>query len=470
MAVRQYIGARYVPEFANPLEWNKESTYEPLTIVYNAGNSYTSRQAVPAGIDITNNDYWALTGNYNAQIEQYRKEVQAYDQRITENTNEIAENATAISKNESDIADIEADGWVTTDRIADEAVTESKLSSDFVNKVQSLNYMNGIKTAKFIVFSDDSAQSASSEETVWTYFKEILNNENISMDVHTAAVNTGWVNTGADGKTAKDFINGIAASQSDDEKNSYNYVILNFGWYDIKNNASGSYETAGREVVNTASNAYPNAIIVVNPVSKNYCFNYNRTAQLNMYQFNYGATRSQVPVRIVPWYVALNINQMGTNHYIEGSNPDTFNDGGVESIGAIIKLALFGNELGYLRNTRMNLSNFITTGFTAADAEFTFNPLTGTVALTSGYLTATEQITSETLVGHMTEGTFAVSQDTILAICIQNTETSPLKGFLVLKADETIYFRLNEGASVNNGVILRMLPCGNYHPAFANLS
>lgn len=87
MSVTQYIGARYVPLFADPLTWDITKAYEALTIVYYQGNSFTSRQAVPAGIDITNTDYWALTGNYNAQVEQYRAEVQAYDGRITANTN-----------------------------------------------------------------------------------------------------------------------------------------------------------------------------------------------------------------------------------------------------------------------------------------------------------------------------------------------------------------------------------------------
>lgn len=86
--VRQYIGARYVPLFANPAEWNNTKTYEPLTIVLHEGNSYTSRQYVPTGIDITNNEYWALTGNYNAQIEAYRKTAQnALDKATTNETN-----------------------------------------------------------------------------------------------------------------------------------------------------------------------------------------------------------------------------------------------------------------------------------------------------------------------------------------------------------------------------------------------
>lgn len=96
MAVREYVGARYVPLFADPLQWSNTRTYEPLTIVINQGNSYTSRQFVPTGIDISNEDFWALTGNYNAQVEQYRQEVKSFDGRITENAANIAKNAQAI--------------------------------------------------------------------------------------------------------------------------------------------------------------------------------------------------------------------------------------------------------------------------------------------------------------------------------------------------------------------------------------
>lgn len=82
MSVREYIGARYVPIFAEPTAWDNTKTYEPLTIVLYQGNSYTSKQYVPAGIDINNDTYWAQTGNYNAQIEQYRQEVLNIDADI----------------------------------------------------------------------------------------------------------------------------------------------------------------------------------------------------------------------------------------------------------------------------------------------------------------------------------------------------------------------------------------------------
>ena len=92
MATTQYIGSRYVPIFADPVEWSSTKTYEPLTIVTHEGNSYTSRQFVPVGIDITNENYWVITGNYNAQVEQYRRETQQavaqinewYDDAVTE--------------------------------------------------------------------------------------------------------------------------------------------------------------------------------------------------------------------------------------------------------------------------------------------------------------------------------------------------------------------------------------------------
>ena len=98
MAVTQYIGARYVPLFATPLEWDNTKTYEPLTIVIHNGNSYTSRQSVPTGIDITNENYWALTGNYNSQIEQYRTEVKGISKEVSE-TKDTANNAKTSADN-----------------------------------------------------------------------------------------------------------------------------------------------------------------------------------------------------------------------------------------------------------------------------------------------------------------------------------------------------------------------------------
>lgn len=93
MSVREYVGARYVPIVVG--EWDNTRTYEPLMVVTYQGNSYTSRQYVPTGIEITNESYWVLSANYNAQVEAYRQEVAAFDSRITNNTTNIANETTA---------------------------------------------------------------------------------------------------------------------------------------------------------------------------------------------------------------------------------------------------------------------------------------------------------------------------------------------------------------------------------------
>lgn len=108
MSVTQYIGSRYVPVFADPIEWDNTKTYEPLTIVTHDGNSYTSAQYVPKGIDIANTSYWKLTGNYNAQVEQYRKEVANYDSRITTADNTANDALSLAQTNEQDIATLDA--------------------------------------------------------------------------------------------------------------------------------------------------------------------------------------------------------------------------------------------------------------------------------------------------------------------------------------------------------------------------
>lgn len=69
--VKQYVGARYVPKFASPVAWAANTSYEALTIVTFNNASYTSKVPVPptVGNPANNPQYWALTGNYNAQVE-----------------------------------------------------------------------------------------------------------------------------------------------------------------------------------------------------------------------------------------------------------------------------------------------------------------------------------------------------------------------------------------------------------------
>lgn len=80
---RQYIGARYVPKFANPIEWSDGRTFEAMEIVTYLNNSYTSKKPVPStiGNPASNPEYWVATGNFNAQLEECVEKVDAISVR-----------------------------------------------------------------------------------------------------------------------------------------------------------------------------------------------------------------------------------------------------------------------------------------------------------------------------------------------------------------------------------------------------
>ena len=75
-----YIGARYVPIFADPVEWDDEREYEPLTIVTYNGDCYTSKCYVPKGAQLPpypdgQTKYWVKTSDYNYQFADLKKTV-----------------------------------------------------------------------------------------------------------------------------------------------------------------------------------------------------------------------------------------------------------------------------------------------------------------------------------------------------------------------------------------------------------
>lgn len=75
-----YIGARYVPIFADPVEWDDVREYEPLTIVTHNGDCYTSKCYVPKGAQLPpypegQTKYWVKTSDYNYQFADLKKTV-----------------------------------------------------------------------------------------------------------------------------------------------------------------------------------------------------------------------------------------------------------------------------------------------------------------------------------------------------------------------------------------------------------
>ena len=113
----QYVGARYVPKFADPIEWDIERGYESLTIVTHNGQSYTSKCPVPPGIEITNSRYWALTGDYNAQVEEYKEQVKDLSAQVTGFASDNKEFREKLDQYDKDNAAMKNDVAATVARV-----------------------------------------------------------------------------------------------------------------------------------------------------------------------------------------------------------------------------------------------------------------------------------------------------------------------------------------------------------------
>lgn len=214
MSVREYIGARYVPIFVG--EWDNTQTYEPLSIVQYQGNSYTSRQYVPAGVAIANDAYWAETGNFNAQIEAYREEVQQFDGRLD---------------------DIEANGWVTSNRIAsgavgytqiaDGAISPSKLGADSIRRTWSHKLA---KRGTEFVFFGDSYGAPGIDNSYDAYMPKRINAA-MGTNLHNFAIaGAGWARPG---QTIAMQQTRAENGMTDEEKLNTSVVVAMLGCNDL---------------------------------------------------------------------------------------------------------------------------------------------------------------------------------------------------------------------------------------------
>lgn len=87
-----YKGLKAVLSFADPIQWNRASAYDSLTVVWDDAThaSYASKRPVPQNIELTNEFYWFRTADLDAQVEMYRQEVQEFNGRIIANAQAIA--------------------------------------------------------------------------------------------------------------------------------------------------------------------------------------------------------------------------------------------------------------------------------------------------------------------------------------------------------------------------------------------
>ena len=110
MAIRQYIGARYVPAFfensaTNDSTWASNTSYEALTMVTWNNNIYTSKKPVPANIGnpAENPQYWIVTSNVNEQVAEIQEQIGVIDGEISEIQSDIEDLQEGLDDTNDDV-------------------------------------------------------------------------------------------------------------------------------------------------------------------------------------------------------------------------------------------------------------------------------------------------------------------------------------------------------------------------------
>lgn len=298
MAVRQYVGARYVPKFADPIVWEEGKSYEALTIVTYNNDSYTSKVPTPAtvGTPPNNEDYWALTGNFNGQVEEYRKVAEQASKDASSALEQItgAVDAVAQEVKDREAADTVLDEKITAEasarQRADTALNE-KISAEVTARQQSETVIgNYLKTEieerkstdetlqkqitelqgagkfkKYILVGDSYAAGYTPSATItsWTDLLQTMVGTNAS-----AVIKQGGGGLSSDLSDDYNLTTKINALTSDNEVVS---VICCCGRNDANGQTYANIRTGITNFVNACKAKFPNAIVYIGFIGWDTC-------------------------------------------------------------------------------------------------------------------------------------------------------------------------------------------------------
>ena len=268
--VREYVGARYVPVFANPPEWNDTRGYEPLTIVLHEGNSFTSTQYVPSGVDINNTVYWVETGNWNAQIEAYRQEVLRFDGRITQNADGIKANMAAIADEATARASADTDlqHLIDSEATARKAA-DAELHQNLSAAIATMNKQNilSLYKGKNCVWVGDSFTTGVGADPKTKRVSTVFCNAMGMTEFNYGVGATGWI-WGTTSNTP--YITQVQKAHdgmTQEQRENTAMVVLPGTSTDVSHGSnSKQIGSAATLCAKKASDLFPNAVIYVIPM------------------------------------------------------------------------------------------------------------------------------------------------------------------------------------------------------------
>lgn len=296
-------------KFADPLQWDITKQYEPYTIVfdYDSNYSYISKKPVPAGVSITNPDFWCLVGpliidaQARASIETILRFVtniyetgttasairavgdyvivggQLYQVTAAMNVGETYSEGFNVTKTTIenmildqfpiDTAQI-SDGAVTNQKIADGAVNGYKLAPHCI-------YKEALASDKYVFIGDSFNANYH-----YSWGEKIINAMNLTegVDVWNVAVPGGGIANGYILSGLQTKVGTMTAA----ECNSVTKVLMCFGANDWGRTAA---EIAPEAVnlENYLATTFPNAEYIFVAAQWGYLNNTYRQGLLNAY-------------------------------------------------------------------------------------------------------------------------------------------------------------------------------------------
>ena len=279
--------------FADPLQWDITKQYPPYQIVfdYDAGYSYISKKPVPAGVTITNPDYWCLVGPLIVDAEA-RTEISRILQFIA-NIYESSNIASAVRAAGEFVVTADGHLYKTTAVInigegyteginvvsytvenmihdlitADTNTRFTNIEGDITSlqgDITDLNGYNNFANRKIICISDSYGLTPDTANSWIGKLQTYLNipNANFFRSQENASGFVGLVAT-----TFYVQLQNVANSMTADTKNEITDIIIGGGYNDATALRNGTTEATMRNAIinclNYARTTFPNARIYV---------------------------------------------------------------------------------------------------------------------------------------------------------------------------------------------------------------
>lgn len=174
----KYTGGRIVPRHDGT--WDSTKEYEQLTIVLNTddGVSYMSRKKVPAGTELSDEEYWVVCSQFSRQVQILSNSLDETDAEVETLKNQVAANVTASTDSDADYAAEVADARVDHDGSRHTSLGEHirEVTGDMAEDIED------IQIGARVSFSD--ARISSGEE-ITTEEKGLLRLSNMSHEDNT---------------------------------------------------------------------------------------------------------------------------------------------------------------------------------------------------------------------------------------------------------------------------------------------